>query len=148
MPLKWLETFPKDQRWFYGKKGKRLVIRHSEGFNVVDVLRRDDLEKELEIYQKYFAEITETEKKVASKKWLKNLAEYLQKRLMQALNLEKTEELNAILFERNAAISVTVTHLDVTFGLADLPLEVRLAGIDRNPAWIPAAGKFVYFHFV
>ncbi len=156
MPLEWLETFPKDQKWFWGKKGKRLVIRHSAGFNVVDVPLCGDaeaqLKDELEIYQKYFSEFAKAEKKdfsqIKSKKWLKNLAEYLQKRLFQALNLNTVEDLNAILFSRNAMISASATHLDITFGLADLPIAVRLAGIDRDPGWIPAAGKFVYFHFV
>ncbi len=155
MPLEWLETFPKNQKWFWGKKGKRLVVRHSAGFNVVDVVLRGDIETqlkdELEIYQKYFSEIAKAEKKdfsqIKSKKWLKNLAEYLQKRLFQALNLETLEDLNAILFKRQAAVTTSATHLDITFGLADLPIEVRLAGIDRDPGWIPAVGKFVYFHF-
>lgn len=155
MSPEWLETFPKNQKWIFGKKGKRLVIRHSAGFNVVDVLLRDDpetaLKNELEIYQKYFSEITKAERKdfssMKSKNWLKNLAEYLQRRLFQALNLQTSEDLNAILFKHIAVISVSETHLDITFGLADLPIEVRLAGIDRDPGWIPAAGKFVYFHF-
>lgn len=155
MPLEWLETFPKNQKWFLGKKGKRLVIRHSEGFNVVDVSLGGDaeaqLKDELEVYQKHFSEIVKAEKKdfsqIKSKKWLKNLAEYLQKRLFQALNRQTLNDLNAILFKRKAMITTSATHLDITFGLADLPIEVRLAGIDRDPGWIPAAGKFVYFHF-
>ncbi|HVE58872.1 MAG TPA: hypothetical protein VNB22_18710 [Pyrinomonadaceae bacterium] len=155
MPPEWLETFPKDQKWLVGKKGKRLVVRHSAGFNVVDVLLRGDaqtaVKNELEIYQKYFSETAKAERKdfsqMKSKSWLKNLFEYLEKRLFQALNLQTSEDLNALLFKRSAMISVSETHLDITFGLADLPIEVRLAGIDRDPGWIPAAGKFVYFHF-
>lgn len=153
MPLKWLETFPKNQKWFYGRNGKRLVIRHSAGFNIVDVLLCGDIETQLkdetEIYRKYFSKIVKAEKKdfSQSKKWLENIAEYLQKRLFQALNLETLEDLNTILFKRKASVTTSPTHLDITFGLADLPIEVRLAGIDRDPGWIPAAGKFVYFHF-
>jgi hypothetical protein len=155
MPPEWLETFPKNQNWLFIKKGKRLVIRHSAGFNVVDVSLGGDaetaLKNEVEIYQGYFSKIAKAERKdlsqTKSKNWLKNLAEYLEKRLFQALNLQTLEDLNAILFNRSAAISVTETHFDITFGLADLPIEVRLAGIDRDPGWIPAAGKFVYFHF-
>ena len=156
MPVDWLETFSKNQEWRWAKNKKRLVVRHAEGFNVIDVPARGaaerQLEKELEIYQNNFSRLIEAERKdlphLKSKNWLKNLAEYLQKRLFQALNLQTPEELNAILFERRATVSVTASHLEITFALADLPIEVRLAGIDRNPAWIPAAGKFVYFHFV
>jgi hypothetical protein len=156
VPTEWLETFPKNQKWFFMETKKRLVIRHPEGFNIVDVARRgvaeNQLKNELEIYQNYYSEISQAGKKdlhsAKSKKWLKNLAEFLEKRLFQALNLQSARELNAILFERQADVTVSGTHLEITFGLADLPFEVRLAGIDRNPGWIPAAGKYVYFYFV
>jgi hypothetical protein len=42
---------------------------------------------------------------------------------------------------------VTATRLNVTFELARLPLAVRLAGLDRDPGWVPAAGRYVAFHF-
>jgi hypothetical protein len=38
-------------------------------------------------------------------------------------------------------------RIDVHFALALHPLEVRMAGLDRDPGWIPAAGadlRFVY----
>ena len=38
-------------------------------------------------------------------------------------------------------------RLDLHFPLAELPLAVRLAGLDRDPGWIPAAGCDVRFHF-
>jgi len=41
----------------------------------------------------------------------------------------------------------TGTHLDVHLDLAKLPLAVRYAGLDRDPGWIPAAGRIVAFHF-
>ena len=156
MSPEWLETFAEDREWRGARTKTRLVVRHADGFNVLDVRRRGDadtqLKNELEVYQNRFSRLVKAEKKdlppVKSKGWLENLAEYLQKRLLQALNLRTPEELNAILFERRATVSVSATHLEITFALADLPIEVRLAGIDRNPAWIPAAGKFVYFHFV
>jgi hypothetical protein len=46
-----------------------------------------------------------------------------------------------------ARVSVTTTHLDVVMALSDLPVEVRLAGLDRDPGWVPAAGRSVAFHF-
>jgi hypothetical protein len=154
MPLFWLETFPKNQRWSWKLTKKRLVIRHAEGFNVVDAARRgaaeNQLEKEAEVYRGLFSEIEMAEETapLKSQNWLKNLTEYLEKRLCQALGLDGCDELNAVLFEHRASVVVSATHLDITFSLADLPLEVRFAGIDRDPGWIPAAGKFVYFHFV
>jgi len=35
----------------------------------------------------------------------------------------------------------------VRLSLTELPLEIRLAGLDRDPGWIPAAGRFLAFHF-
>ncbi len=38
-------------------------------------------------------------------------------------------------------------RLDLFYPLAELPLAVRLSGLDRDPGWIPAAGCDVRFHF-
>jgi hypothetical protein len=38
-------------------------------------------------------------------------------------------------------------RLDLNFELDALPLAVRLAGLDRDPGWIPSAGCDVRFHF-
>ena len=35
----------------------------------------------------------------------------------------------------------------VRLPLAELPIAIRLAGLDRDPGWIPAAGRSVAFHF-
>ena len=153
-PPAWLATFPENQTWTWTKHRKRLVVRHSQDFSVLDIRQRGRADKqlrgELEIYREHFAQIVKADAKdqpPESKGWLQNLAEYLRKRLFQALNVQTTEALSAVLFERRARVTVSATHLEITFALADLPIEVRLAGLDRNPAWIPAAGKFVYFHF-
>lgn len=149
----WLETFPTNQKWRWMKTEKRLIIRHPDKFSIVDIRLVEDfqsqLETELQVYQKNISEVVESNVKdlSPSANWLQNLTEYLQRRLLQALNLTTREEINQILFERKAKVSVTATHLDITFSLADLPIAVRLSGLDRNPAWIPAAGKFVNFHF-
>jgi hypothetical protein len=157
MPPEWVETFQTNQKWLWTNANKRLIVRHPSGFNVVDVRLRDDLqshlENELKVYQKSVSETVESDSKKFSKhfspaNWLKNLAEYVRQRLFQALNLQTQRQIKRILFERSAKITVTATHLDVTFRLADLPLEVRLSGLDRNPGWIPAAGKYINFHFI
>jgi len=48
---------------------------------------------------------------------------------------------------RYGRIRTTPAHLDVYFSLAAHPIEIRLAGLDRDPGWIPAAGRHVAFHF-
>jgi hypothetical protein len=46
-----------------------------------------------------------------------------------------------------ADIEDTGERIDVHMDLAGLPLPVRLAGLDRDPGWIPAAGCDVRFQF-
>lgn len=154
----WLKTFRIDRKWLWMRDDKRLIVRHPAGFCVLDVplleAAKIQLKNELKFYQKDFSELAESDLKDFPEhlsppgNWLKNLAEYAQARLLQALNLKTRRQINAVLFERRAKIVVTATHLDITFSLADLPFEVRLSGLDRNPSWIPAVGKFVNFHFI
>jgi hypothetical protein len=158
MPREWLKTFQTEEKWLWINTGKRLVVRHPAGFRVIDVLLHRNvkgaLERELKIYGRDLSGLTRSGTKdfrkylSPRKNWLKILAEYMRARLFQALNLETQEQINAILFERKATINVTATHLDVTFSLADIAFEVRSSGLDRNPSWIPAAGKFINFHFI
>jgi len=42
---------------------------------------------------------------------------------------------------------LTDVHLDIFFTLAEHPLELRLAGLDRDPGWVPSAGRYVRFHY-
>lgn len=51
------------------------------------------------------------------------------------------------LLGHQARVVVTATHLDVYFSLQDHPIEIRLAGLDRNPGWVPAAGRYITFHY-
>jgi hypothetical protein len=38
-------------------------------------------------------------------------------------------------------------RVDAVYALIRHPIEIRLAGIDIDPGWIPAAGRALYFHF-
>lgn len=155
--LDWLKTFTSKEKWFWSKKNDRLIVRHSKDFCVLDVEKNDSenqLEDELKIYEKYFSEIVEAENLEnlsglsTSERWLKNLFGFAEHRLLQALEIESRDDLNNILFEQPATVAVSEMHFNATFRLADLPLQIRFSGLDRDPGWIPAAGKFVGFHFV
>lgn len=54
--------------------------------------------------------------------------------------------LRAVL-ERRALVHVDEIRVDAVFSLVDHPIELRLAGLDLDPGWIPAAGRALYFHF-
>jgi hypothetical protein len=81
------------------------------------------------------------------RRWLGLLMGYVRVRLRLALGLAEARDIARVLCERRASVALTATHLDATFGLAELPIELRLCGLDRDPGWIPAAGRVVTFHF-
>lgn len=70
----------------------------------------------------------------------------LRQRLSLALNLPESEAI-ATCLSLPARIERRSERVDVVFALHHLPLAVRLAGLDRNPGWVPASGCDVRFHF-
>jgi hypothetical protein len=72
------------------------------------------------------------------------IAGYIRARLVRALGRDDAAE---FLCRIPARIAFTPTHLDVFYSLDHHPIEIRLAGLDRDPGWIPAAGRYVRFHF-
>jgi hypothetical protein len=46
-----------------------------------------------------------------------------------------------------ARVTETPVRVDVHFSLDRHPIEIRLAGLDRDPGWVPAAGRYITFHF-
>ena len=46
-----------------------------------------------------------------------------------------------------AILYITRTHVDVVFTLEQIRLELRLAGLDHNPGWVPELGHVITFHF-
>jgi hypothetical protein len=79
--------------------------------------------------------------------WLDGLMPYICTRLRSALGLTPTEDPGSMVCEQHARITVTPAHIDVFCALADLPIELRIAGLDRDPGWLPGAGRFIHFHF-
>ena len=71
----------------------------------------------------------------------------LRERLALALALADAQELVPALLRLPARIEDSGERMDLRMDLASLPLPVRLAGLDRDPGWIPAAGCDVRFHF-
>jgi hypothetical protein len=55
--------------------------------------------------------------------------------------------LGDLLLERAARIDVTPVYVDVYLSLEELPIAIRMAGLDRNPGWVPSAGRHIVFHF-
>jgi len=79
--------------------------------------------------------------------WFDWLGELVAARLAPLLGCADRTELAAVLLRRHARVRAGETRVDVELALAELPLAVRLAGLDRDPGWVPAAGRSLYFHF-
>ena len=52
-----------------------------------------------------------------------------------------------LLLRQPARIEVGETRVDATFELATHPIESRLAALDHDPGFVPAAGRTLAFHF-
>ncbi|HTP09196.1 MAG TPA: hypothetical protein VMP08_13160, partial [Anaerolineae bacterium] len=77
--------------------------------------------------------------------WLADLMSIIRPRLQLALGVSANELPHY--FKQHARIVVSAMTFDVYFALADLPIEIRLSGLDRDPGWVPAAGRTVRFHY-
>jgi hypothetical protein len=73
--------------------------------------------------------------------------ESLLARLVLALGEERSADIPALVCRHPAEIAATASRVEVHLALADLPLALRVAGLDRDPGWIPAAGRSIAFHF-
>ena len=166
MPAEWLESFPGEGPWCWNIDAERLQVQHTEQFLVLDLpLEDDDVEEQLKCEMQEFADLWYSEvvlehdlihrdefAAVAGlppgvERWLGWLMPYVRVRLQRALGLLSADDVPHILCKHAARIILTATHLDIVLSLAALPIEVRLSGLDRNPGWVPAAGRFVAFHF-
>jgi hypothetical protein len=155
-PKSWLEPFDHDGPWRWSAARDTLRLVHPAGFPVVSVPRRKEparrqLSRELRRLRPLEPELRRAtlarEPVRPLARWTARLAAYADARLRRALDLEPGDALDVVLLRHHARIFVSPTHVDVFLRLADLPLEIRFAGLDRTPGWIPAAGRYVALHF-
>lgn len=155
-PHAWLEPFEHDGVWCWSAARDTLRVLHPAGFPAVAVPRRDEtvslqLARELRRLRPIVPELQRAalrpEPSRAFERWAARLAAYADARMRRALALDADASLEHLLLRRRARIIVTATHVDVVLRLAELPLAVRYAGLDRTPGWIPAAGRVVSIHF-
>jgi hypothetical protein len=77
-------------------------------------------------------------------RWLACLALYLDARIQRATD-DPELGLSSLAIPGHCRISAD--RIDIDLALADLPLPLRLAGLDRDPGWLPAEGRAIAFHF-
>jgi hypothetical protein len=171
VPPEWLKPFSMDVPFEWTTARRRLRVFHTDQFVMLDVaLQQGDpieqLERELKAYESLglrVASIESSEEPIGGREienqkstpeivsplglWLAHLMPYVRARLRRALGVEGTKDPTPALCLHPARVWVTATHLDVFLLLDELPIEIRRAGLDRNPGWVPAAGRFIAFHF-
>ncbi len=159
LPAAWLTPFPESGPWSWSAAADRLRVRHPEGFSLIDVARDEtDAARQVEAETRAYgavapATLRQEVVKVppagasALDRWLDWLLPYVRLRLCRALGLAGADGLAELLLAHRARVVVTETHLDVSFSLDELPLAIRLAGLDRDPGWVPAAGRFIAFQY-
>ena len=76
--------------------------------------------------------------------WSARACSQIRATLREAFTREDSAE---FLCRLPARVVQTLVRIDVYFSLNDHPIEIRMAGLDRDPGWIPAAGRYVSFHF-
>ncbi|HEX8501943.1 MAG TPA: hypothetical protein VF659_15275 [Pyrinomonadaceae bacterium] len=158
VPPAWLAAFPGRGAWGWKVEEGRLRVRHPRGFLLLDVPSSGDARVQLEVETAvYPSHLRGTLRRASFETaggapgtvgwWLGRLMPYVRARLDRALGVRGAKAVGRLVCEHEAQAVVTATRLDVTFSLARLPLEVRFAGLDRDPGWVPAAGRHIAFHY-
>jgi len=145
--------------WRWWVDDERLRVRHQAGFLVTDLPREKcmpmtQVSREVRTYRKAVRFRLAHDPKCKSgrrqggvKRWLGWLVPYVLARLERALGMPDGQVLVERLLRSAARVRVSPTHVDVTYNLAELPIEIRLAVLDRNPGWVPSAGRYIAFHY-
>ena len=79
-----------------------------------------------------------------ARRWISYLSRYLRARLQQSLD---DHDAVAITCTQPGRITLDRDRITVHFPLADHPIALRFAGLDRDPGWVPAAAHFIEFKF-
>jgi hypothetical protein len=134
LPEEWIKPFPQAYDAQPVLANGRLIARHPAGFIILDLPANADAGDKEEA----LAPVNRLER------WVGWMVSYFRARLVRALGRDDGVTL---VCGRPATVVLTVTHVDLTFSLEHHPIELRMAGLDRDLGWIPAAGRYVAFHF-
>lgn len=159
IPQDWLAPFVEHSDWRWSAALGRIQIIHPQKFLVADVSVATEqgaqqIEDELRRLGASASKVLRAEPGLCSapsveplERWLGWLVPYIQARLERALGVEWDDPLRDLVFRHRARMEITAARLDVQFELNAHPIELRLAGLDRDPGWIPAAGRTLAFHY-
>ena len=80
-------------------------------------------------------------------RWVNWLVSYIECRLALSINEPDRSIVRDLVFRHDAQIYVTAERVTVRFSLATHPIALRMAGLDRNPGWVPSAGRSISFEY-
>jgi hypothetical protein len=156
LPPSWLSPFAPDRTWGWVVAGQRLRVQHPAGFWVVDVPLHGDPRAQVDRETRRYAAArlrlrrlrpAPEEQLPPLDRWLGWMAAYTQARLRRALPAVTVRRVGRYVCGHRAEVVATATHVTVHLSLQQLPIEIRLAGLDRDPGWVAAAGRTVTFVF-
>ncbi len=157
IPPEWLHAFSAGDKWRWAAAGDRVRVRHPAGFLVLDVPRTSaraaaQVEGELAAYgaraRRAARAVTCVTPGDPLDRWLAWLVPWVRARLARALGMPRRAGVGRTVCRVFGRVVATATRVDVVLPLADQPIAIRLAGLDRDPGWIPAADRVVAFEFV
>ena len=139
----------------------RLSVRHGAGFLLFDVARDSTL-RPLAQARALCAATAELRgarlsrscsagpalPRTGTARWLRWLLGYLEARLALALGVDAVDVVPCLVCRHAARVTASASDVDVELTLDGLPLAIRIAGLDRDPGWIPAAGRRLRFRFI
>lgn len=159
-PASWLRPFTNIRgawRWWTGPA--RLQVMHPAGFMLVDLPRdpgdpRRQLSRAMRPYRKTCrfrlaagSSAVAPEPFDAMARWCGWLMPFLRAHVAIALRHQPPDAAFSLLVDQPARLVLSAARLDVHLSLDHLPIQVRLAGLDRNPGWVPAGGRSIAFHY-
>lgn len=152
LPADWLAPWAAQTRgWRCVEAGGRRALWHPAGFCVADVAGGDALRGELWpgwIAPRRVAHRADPAPQPVATwaDWVARFAPFVRARLAVATGWPPDGAAQRLLC-RPARIYRSAERLAVQMSLAALPIEVRLAGLDRDLGWLPAAGCDLRYRF-
>lgn len=151
VPLAWLPPVDAPGRWRWCEEAGTAALVHPTGFAVV-AGRHLERDRECARYGVRRCVAADPVHRrpppgaTARERWVHHLAAYTRVRLAAALG-GPPGRAGRTLCRRRASVHVSASRIDVVSDLADLAIEVRLAGLDRDLGFVPAAARTIGFTF-
>lgn len=157
----WLAPWGRVEKLSVHATRSRLRVHHPAGFAVFDIARDPSLRPLAQAQALCAPHAALRDAKLSSApprgaalprpgvaRWLRCMLGYLEARLALALGAQAGDDVPSLVCRHDARITTSASDVDVALQLGGLPLAIRLAGLDRDPGWIPAAGRGLKFRFL